>query len=144
MKKFENKISTIVDWILTEKCNLNRYYCLQNTNIRKAKCEPINNKQWGCNECKIPNDIFALFASDIFSGVSALFGWGFSGGFGVGVIIGLVLYGVYWMMRMCSDDYTLTGFSDGNQEKEYESFKGIVSLIVMIICRILQAVNYFD
>lgn len=135
MKKFENKISTIVDWILTEKCNFNCYYCLQNADIRKAKCEPINSGV--AMNAKSPMIFSALFASVIFGGVSALLGWGFSGGFGAGVIIGLVLYGVYCMMRMCSDDYTLTGFSDGSQEKEYESFKGIVSLIVMIICGIL-------
>lgn len=37
-----DKILTIVDWILTEKCNLNCYYCLQNADTRKAKCETIN------------------------------------------------------------------------------------------------------
>lgn len=36
------KISTIVDWILTEKCNLNCYYCLQNADTRKANCIPID------------------------------------------------------------------------------------------------------
>jgi hypothetical protein len=86
----------------------------------------------------------ALFAGVISGGVSALFGWGFSGGFGVGVIIGLVLYGVYCVMRMCSDDYTITVFTDGREEKEYESFKGIIGIIVMIVCGILWAVNYFD
>ena len=86
----------------------------------------------------------ALIAAVISSGVSSLFGWGISGGFGVGVIIGLVLYGVYCVMRMCSDDYTITIFSDGSQEKEYESFKGIIGIIVMIICGILWAVNYFN
>lgn len=38
----DNKISTVVDWILTEKCNLNCYYCLQHADTRKAKCEPID------------------------------------------------------------------------------------------------------
>lgn len=36
------EIATIVDWILTEKCNLNCYYCLQNADTRRAKCEPID------------------------------------------------------------------------------------------------------
>lgn len=84
----------------------------------------------------------AIFAGVISGGVSALFGWGFSGGFGVGVIIGLVLYGVYCVMRLCSDNYTITVFTDGSQE--YESFKGIVGIIVMIVCGILWAINYFD
>ena len=86
----------------------------------------------------------ALFAGVISGSISALFGWGFSGGFGVGVIIGLILYGVYCIMRMCSDDYTITVFTDGRQEKEYESLKGIIGIIVMIVCGILWAVNYFD
>ena len=86
----------------------------------------------------------ALFAGVISGGVSALFGWGFSGGFGVGVIIGLVLYGVYCVMRMCSDDYTIREFTDVIVEKKYESFKGIIGIIVMIVCGILWAVNYFD
>lgn len=42
MKEFENKIATIVDWILTEKCNLNCYYCLQNADTRRAKCNPVD------------------------------------------------------------------------------------------------------
>lgn len=86
----------------------------------------------------------ALFVGVISGGVSALFGWGFSGGFGVGVIIGLVLYGVLCIMRLFSDNYTLTVFTDGSQEKEYESVKGIIGIIVMIVCGILWAVNYFD
>lgn len=47
-------------------------------------------------------------------------------------------------MRLCSEDYTITVFTDGREEKEYESFKGIVGLIVMIVCGILWAINYFD
>lgn len=87
----------------------------------------------------------ALFAGVISGGVSALFGWGsFSGGFGVGIIIGLVIYGLYCIMRICSDDFTVTLFSDGSKETEYESTKGIIGIIVMIVCGILWAVNYFD
>lgn len=86
----------------------------------------------------------ALIVGVIFGGASSLFSWGFSGGFGVGIIIGLVLYGVYCIMRMCSDDYTITVFTDGSQEKEYENLKGIIGIIVMIVCGILWAVNYFD
>lgn len=36
------KIATIIDWILTEKCNLNCYYCLQNADTRMAKCTPVD------------------------------------------------------------------------------------------------------
>lgn len=36
------KINTIVDWILTERCNLNCYYCLQNADTRKAECGPVD------------------------------------------------------------------------------------------------------
>lgn len=36
------KIETIVDWILTERCNLNCYYCLQNADTRNAKCEYLD------------------------------------------------------------------------------------------------------
>lgn len=36
------KIDTIVDWILTERCNLNCYYCLQNADTRKAECGPVD------------------------------------------------------------------------------------------------------
>lgn len=86
----------------------------------------------------------ALIAGVISGGVSALFRWEFSGGFGIGVIIGLVLYGIYCIMRLCSEDYTITVFTDGREEKEYESFKGIVGLIVMIVCGILWTINYFD
>lgn len=38
----EMQIATIIDWILTEKCNLNCYYCLQNADTRMAKCTPVN------------------------------------------------------------------------------------------------------
>ncbi len=38
----DNKISMVVDWILTEKCNLNCYYCLQHTDTRKKECNPID------------------------------------------------------------------------------------------------------
>lgn len=38
----DNKIVTVVDWILTEKCNLNCYYCLQNADTRNAECKPIS------------------------------------------------------------------------------------------------------
>lgn len=38
----EMKIATIIDWILTEKCNLNCYYCLQNADTRMAKCTPVD------------------------------------------------------------------------------------------------------
>lgn len=44
MNKEGNRISTIVDWILTEKCNLNCYYCLQHADTRKAKCGPIDSR----------------------------------------------------------------------------------------------------
>lgn len=37
-----DEIITVVDWILTEKCNLNCYYCLQNADTRNAKCSPVN------------------------------------------------------------------------------------------------------
>ena len=36
------RIDTIVDWILTERCNLNCYYCLQNADTRKAECGPLD------------------------------------------------------------------------------------------------------
>ena len=36
------RIDTIVDWILTERCNLNCYYCLQNADTRKAECGPVD------------------------------------------------------------------------------------------------------
>ena len=42
MERTEDNIATIVDWILTEKCNLNCYYCLQNADTRTAKLKPIN------------------------------------------------------------------------------------------------------
>lgn len=42
MTCIDNKISTVVDWILTEKCNLNCYYCLQQADTRKAKCDPVD------------------------------------------------------------------------------------------------------
>lgn len=86
----------------------------------------------------------ALVAGVISGAVTALFGAGFSGGFGVGVIIGLVLYGVHCIMRLCSSDYTITVFDDGSQEKEYDWMKGITGIIVMIVCGILWAVNYFN
>lgn len=35
------RIDTIVDWMLTERCNLNCYYCLQNADTRKAECGPV-------------------------------------------------------------------------------------------------------
>lgn len=35
-------IDTIVDWILTERCNLNCYYCLQNADTRKAECGHVD------------------------------------------------------------------------------------------------------
>lgn len=38
----DNKISMVVDWILTEKCNLNCYYCLQHADTRKKECNPID------------------------------------------------------------------------------------------------------
>lgn len=38
----EMKIATIIDWILTEKCNLNCYYCLQNADTRMAKRTPVD------------------------------------------------------------------------------------------------------
>lgn len=38
----EYNISTVVDWILTEKCNLNCYYCLQNADTREAKCNSVD------------------------------------------------------------------------------------------------------
>lgn len=37
-----NEISTVIDWVLTEKCNLNCYYCLQNADTRHARCEAID------------------------------------------------------------------------------------------------------
>ena len=37
-----NNISIVVDWILTEKCNLNCYYCLQHKDTRKAECVPVD------------------------------------------------------------------------------------------------------
>lgn len=37
-----DKISTTIDWILTEKCNLNCYYCLQNADTRFAKCTSVD------------------------------------------------------------------------------------------------------
>ena len=40
--KEPNDISTVIDWILTEKCNLNCYYCLQNADTRNARCEAID------------------------------------------------------------------------------------------------------
>lgn len=39
---WDNKISTVVDWIVTEKCNMNCYYCLQHADTRKARCKPID------------------------------------------------------------------------------------------------------
>lgn len=36
------RIDTIVDWILTERCNLNCYYCLQNADTRKEECGPVD------------------------------------------------------------------------------------------------------
>lgn len=85
----------------------------------------------------------ALFAGVISGGVSALLEWGFPEGFGVGVIIGLVLFGVYCLIRMCSDDNTKT-ITDGREEEESERFNGIIGIIVMIVvCGLLWAVIYF-
>ena len=86
----------------------------------------------------------ALFVGVISCGVSALLEWDFHKGFGVGVIIGLVLFGVYCLIRMCSDDNTKT-ITDGREEEESEKFKGIIGIIVMfVVCGILWAVNYFN
>lgn len=35
-------VTTVVDWILTERCNLNCYYCLQNADTRKVECTPVD------------------------------------------------------------------------------------------------------
>lgn len=36
------QVNRIVDWILTEKCNLNCYYCLQNADTRNAECKSVD------------------------------------------------------------------------------------------------------
>lgn len=33
---------TVIDWIITQKCNLNCYYCLQGTDTRQEPCKPID------------------------------------------------------------------------------------------------------
>lgn len=33
---------TVIDWIVTRKCNLNCYYCLQGTDTRQEPCKPID------------------------------------------------------------------------------------------------------
>lgn len=42
MACMNSKIATVVDWILTEKCNLNCYYCLQHADTRNAECGPVD------------------------------------------------------------------------------------------------------
>ncbi len=85
----------------------------------------------------------ALIAGVVTGGISSLFSWGFAAGFDVGIIIGLVMYGVYCIMRLCSDNYTITVFSDGRQEKDFESYNGLIGLIVMIVCGIYYAIQRF-
>lgn len=33
---------TVIDWIVTRKCNLNCYYCLQGTDTRRLPCPPVD------------------------------------------------------------------------------------------------------
>lgn len=64
--------------------------------------------------------------------VSWLLDFGWDAGFGIGIIVGLVLYGIYCITRIINPEIRIEFYTDGTSEYHSERGKGIIGLLVLI------------
>lgn len=85
----------------------------------------------------IPEFIAIIGVSLVMGCLGGLFSWlivdkSWNGGFEVGVIVGLVLYGIYCISRIIDPTITIEYFNDNSREITSERGKGIVGLLALI------------
>lgn len=64
--------------------------------------------------------------------ISWLLDFGWDAGFGIGIIVGLVFYGIYCIARILNPEIRIDFYEDGTKEYHSERGKGIIGLLVLI------------
>lgn len=64
--------------------------------------------------------------------ISWLLDFGWNAGFGIGIIVGLVFYGIYCIVRILNPEIRIDFYEDGTKEYHSERGKGIIGLLVLI------------
>lgn len=84
----------------------------------------------------IPEFIGMIVISLVFGCIGGFISWllnfGWDAGFGVGIIVGLVIYGVYCILRIINPEIRIDFYEDGTKEYHSERGKGIVGLLVLV------------
>ncbi len=82
-----------------------------------------------------------FFAFLIMVGVCALLAHWIFDASGAGVIVGGVLYLIFCIARIVSDDYSISFYENGAEEKVTERSKGIAGIVMLVILTIILLCN---
>ena len=84
----------------------------------------------------IPEFIGMIVMSLMFGCIGGLISWlldfGWDAGFEIGGIVGLVLYGIYCILRIINPEIRIYFYEDGTKEYHSERGKGVIGLLVLV------------